>query len=68
MYSRCVLVFDSEEGELADAALQLSAARFNVLYASYLDELLLTSREYADRVGAVSWHQRRCWSRSSPPC
>jgi hypothetical protein len=46
-------VFDSEDGELADPALQLSAAGFNVLYANHLDELLLTSREYADRAGAI---------------
>jgi len=53
MYSRHVLVFDAEEGLLADPALQLAAARFNVLYANHLDELLLLSREYRERAGAV---------------
>ena len=53
MYARSVVVFDSEGGELAEAALQLVSTRCNVMYVNHFAELTLMSREHAERLGAV---------------
>jgi hypothetical protein len=53
VYTRLVLLCDGEEGELAEASLQLTSAGLSVLYSNDPDETVLLAREYAEQIGAL---------------
>jgi hypothetical protein len=53
MYERLALVLDAEGGPLSELTLSLISLGLSPLYSRNLDELVLLSREYRGRVGAV---------------
>ncbi len=53
MYQRLAMVLDAEGGSLSELSLSLISLGLSPLYSSNLDELVLLSREYRERVGAV---------------
>ena len=53
MYERSALVLDADDGPLSGLSLSLISLGLSPLYSSNLDELVLLSREYRERIGAV---------------
>ena len=53
MYERSALILDADGGPLSGLSLSLIALGLTPLYSSDLDELVLLSREYRERVGAI---------------
>jgi hypothetical protein len=53
MHDHITLILDSEGWPVAESALQLDLPWLNPAYSTDLDELVLLSREYADRIGAL---------------
>ena len=53
MYERSALILDGDGAPLAELSLSLISLGLSPLYAKDLDELILLSREYGARVGAV---------------
>lgn len=53
MYQRAALIFDAEGGSLSVLSLTLIESGISPHYSADMDELVLLSREYASRIGAI---------------